>query len=78
MKLKLESRFRNSEKRPLNSAIEIAISGLQTILRIVKEAAGNSGVPGLQAGIGSILFVIDVVKVNQMQYQLFQESRCLL
>jgi hypothetical protein len=34
------------------------------ILRIAKEVAVGAGVPGLQAGIGSLLFVLGVVKVN--------------
>jgi hypothetical protein len=49
------------EKR-LKQACSIAVSGLQTTLSIAKDVTGLAGVPGLQAGISSLLVVIDAIK----------------
>ena len=64
----------DEDKQRLQTATETARSGLQTILGIAKEVAGISGIPGLQAGIGSVLLLLDVVKVicNTSVFQ----SRC--
>ncbi|TFK40513.1 hypothetical protein BDQ12DRAFT_456013 [Crucibulum laeve] len=35
------------------------LEGLRTTLSVVKDAAGNVGVPGLQAGIGGLGVIID-------------------
>jgi hypothetical protein len=48
----------------LKKACSIAVSGLQTTLSIAKDVAGVAGVPGLQAGISSLLVVIDTIKVH--------------
>jgi len=42
--------------------VSTAVAGLQTVLGLAKEVAGPTGVPGLQAGIGSLLLVLDVIK----------------
>jgi hypothetical protein len=58
-------------KDHLKQACSTAASGLHTTLQIAKEAAGHAGVPGLQAGITSLLFVLDVIKVRISQPYLF-------
>ena len=64
VKLKIESKFRRAQdKERLKNAVGTAVSGLQTILQIAREAAGNNSIPGLQGGIGGLLVVMDVVKV---------------
>lgn len=52
------------DKERIKRACSTAISGLEVTLGIAKQVAGSIGVPGLQAGIGGLLFVLDVVKVN--------------
>lgn len=62
---KLKSKFpTDTHKKRLKRACSTAINGLEATLRIVKEAAGAVGPPGLQAGIGGVLFVLSVVKVG--------------
>src|ERR1700677_4242290 len=51
------------KKRP-NQAYITAVSGLETVLTIVKDVAGSAGPPGLKAGISGLLFVLDVLKVD--------------
>ena len=48
----------------MKRACSTAISALETTLKIVKEAAGHAGPPGLQTGISGLLFVIGVIKVS--------------
>jgi hypothetical protein len=52
----------NSKKR--KQLVDSCVTGLQTTLQIIKDASGIAGVPGLQAGLAGLLFVIDVIKVN--------------
>jgi hypothetical protein len=42
------------------------VNGLQTAIKIIKGVAGPAGVavPGLQAGLSGLLFILDVVKVE--------------
>jgi hypothetical protein len=63
-KSKLISKLPTSSKEQLKRACSTAVSSLQLTLQIVKEAAGDAGVPGLQAGIGGLLLVIEVAKVD--------------
>jgi hypothetical protein len=65
---KLKSKLPTSteDKQRLNRACATVVSGLQLTLNIVREATGNIGVPGLQAGISSLLFVVDVIKVKTL------------
>lgn len=65
IKATLDSKFSASTevKKRLKSSCSTAVSGLETILRIVKESVGNAGPPGLQGGISGVLFIIDVIKV---------------
>jgi hypothetical protein len=62
----VKSKFQTSpqDKERLKRACSTAVTGLQTTLRILKEAVGDAGVPGLQAGVGGLLFVLDVIKVG--------------
>src|ERR1700674_76426 len=55
----------NDEKARMKRACSTAISALETTLKIVKEAAGHAGPPGLQTGISGLLFVIGVIKVSR-------------
>jgi hypothetical protein len=62
----LKAKFKSispQDKERLKYAVSTAVSGLQTILGLAKEVAGSTGVPGLQAGIGGLLFVLDTIKV---------------
>jgi hypothetical protein len=49
-------------------ACAVGISGLETTLQIAKEAAGHAAIPGLQTGIGSLIFILDVMKVRWLHY----------
>ena len=60
---------KGKEKR-LKQACSAAVSGLQTTLSIAKDVAGVAGVPGLQAGISSLLVAIDTVKVLRVSLRL--------
>jgi hypothetical protein len=42
------------------------VDGLHTVIEIIKDIAGPAGVavPGLQTGLSSMLFILDVVKVD--------------
>jgi hypothetical protein len=65
VKSKFKSKFliTPQDKERLKDAVSTAVSGLQTILGLAKEVAGPTGVPGLQAGIGGLLLVLDIIKV---------------
>ncbi|TDL16640.1 hypothetical protein BD410DRAFT_615445 [Rickenella mellea] len=62
VKSKIASKLPTSSNEQLKTACSTAVKALQTTLSIAKDAAGSSGVPGLQAGISGLLFVMDVVK----------------
>jgi len=66
VKYKLRSKVLTSsqDKQRLKNTILAATSALQTILGLAKEIAGPTGVPGLQAGIGGLLAVLDIIKVT--------------
>jgi hypothetical protein len=66
IKAKLASKLETSaeDKERLKRACSTAVSALETTLKIIKEAAGDAGPPGLQTGIGGLLFVLDVIKVK--------------
>jgi hypothetical protein len=66
IKSKLESKLLTTphDKERLKRACSAAISGLQTTLRIAQEAAGYAAIPGLQTGIGSLIYILDVIKVR--------------
>jgi hypothetical protein len=66
-KLKSKLLIRPQDAR-LKHACSTAVGGLQATLQILKEVAGVTGVPGLQAGIGAFLVVLDVVKVCRRLY----------
>jgi hypothetical protein len=65
-KSKLKSKLSTSpsNKERVKRACAASISGLQTTLRIAKDAAGHAAVPGLQTGIGGLIYVLDVIKVR--------------
>jgi hypothetical protein len=64
-KLLSKNLTKDREKR-FKQACSIAVNGLQTTLSIAKDVAGVAGVPGLQAGVSSLLVVIDTVKVHRL------------
>jgi hypothetical protein len=66
VKAKLASKLETNadDKERLKHACSTAISALETTLKIIKEAAGDAGPPGLQTGISGLLFVLDVIKVK--------------
>jgi hypothetical protein len=52
----------------LKSAGEIALSGLQTTLQVVKDVSNvPGGVPGLAAGIAGLAAILDAVQVHRMR-----------
>jgi hypothetical protein len=61
--LKSKWRLTKEREKRLQQAWSTAVSGLQTTLSIAKDVTGVAGVPGLQAGISSLLVVIDIIKV---------------
>jgi hypothetical protein len=60
---KLPTSSSRENKQRLKNVCAKVIPGLEATLRIVKEAAGPVGCPGMMAGIGGLLFIIDIVKV---------------
>lgn len=64
-KAKVRSKFLSAEtKERLASASNTAVDGLKFILDLFKAPADVVGVPGLKVGVESLLFVIDVIKVQ--------------
>jgi hypothetical protein len=68
VKLNFQSKFLTSpqDKERLKNAVSTAVSALETILGIAKEVAGATGVPGLQAGIGSLVVVLKITRVTPL------------
>jgi hypothetical protein len=66
VKSNFQSKFLTSpqDKERLKNAVLTAVSALGTILGIAKEVAGATGVPGLQAGIGSLVVVLKITRVT--------------
>jgi hypothetical protein len=66
IKSKLKSKLSTgpNDKERLKHACSAAITGLQITLKVAKEVAGNAAVPGLQTGIGGLIYVLDVIKVR--------------
>ena len=66
VKARLQSKHLTSpqDKQRLKNAVLTAIPALQTILDIAKGVAGATHVPGLQVGIGGLLLVLEIIKVN--------------
>jgi hypothetical protein len=73
-KLKSELTTSPKDTQRVKRACSTAASCLQAILQIAKDLAGSAGVPGLQAGIGGLLVVLDVVRV--CYYLTVMEIRC--
>jgi hypothetical protein len=73
VKSKLVSKALSGTKgsKERKNAWSAVIIGLQTTLRIVNETTASAGVPGLQSGIGSLILVLDVIKVRRNQLYLF-------
>jgi hypothetical protein len=65
VKSKLQSKLSGPhDKERVKRACSAAITGLQITLKIAKEAAGNAAIPGLQTGIGGLIFILGVIKVR--------------
>jgi hypothetical protein len=45
---------------------ETALSGLETTLRIAKDASNNAGIPRLAAGIGGLAVILEAVQVSML------------
>jgi hypothetical protein len=58
----IKSKYANKDQ--LKQACSAAVSGLHMMLQLTREAAGYTGVPGLQAGITVLLSVLDMIKVH--------------
>jgi hypothetical protein len=74
LKSKLKPKLSTSpgDKERVKRACAAGISGLQTTLRIANEVAGNAAVPGLQTGISSLIYILDVIKVRGL-HKLFDK-----
>ena len=67
VKLKSKPLISTKDREQLNHAYTVVVTGLETTLRIANQVAGNPGPPGLKAaGISSLLFALDAVKVNAL------------
>ena len=66
VKSKLRSKVLTSsqDRQRLKNIVLTAGCALHTILGLAKEVAGPTGVPGLQAGIGGLLSVLNIIKVT--------------
>jgi hypothetical protein len=62
----LSRRLTKDQEKRVKKACSIAVSGLQTTLSIAKDVASVGGLPGLQAGISSLLVVMDTIKVHRI------------
>jgi hypothetical protein len=64
IKVKLLSKSTSSTDK--DTLLQTCVNGLHTTLKIVKDTAGpaTAVVPGLQAGLNGLLFILDVVKVD--------------
>jgi hypothetical protein len=62
------SRGSTEDKDRLKRACDTAVSALATTLEIVKEASGDTGVPGLKSGITGLLFIIQAAKVRYFAF----------
>ncbi|TDL15087.1 WD40 repeat-like protein [Rickenella mellea] len=70
---KLASKLPSSSNEKLKSACSAVVEGLKITLAIAKDVSGSLGVPGLQAGISGLLFVMDVVKKTSRNTQDVEE-----
>jgi hypothetical protein len=66
VKARLQSKLLTSpqDKQRVKNAVLTSIPALQTILDIAKGVAGATHVPGLQAGIGGLCLVLEIIKVT--------------
>jgi hypothetical protein len=57
---------RSTSSRDKDRLLLTCINGLQSAIQILWDAAGpaSSGLPGLQAGLNGLFFILDVVKVD--------------
>jgi hypothetical protein len=69
VKSKLLSKRLTGDKR-LKQACSTAVCGLQRTLSIAKNITGLAGVPGLLAGISTLLVVIDIIKARHISLRL--------
>ena len=65
-KSKLVYKPKSDDKERLQLAFSNAISALKTGLQIIKGVTGSVGLgpPGLQAGLSTLLLVLDAIQVN--------------
>ena len=63
---KLMQRFQSKETREAKEVASVAVAILQKALDAFKDVAGNLGVPGLEAGVGVLLTVLQMIQVRIM------------
>jgi hypothetical protein len=66
VKSKFEFKFLATpqDKPSLKDTVSTAVAGLRTILRTTEDAAGDAEIPGIQAGIGGLVVVLNIIKVS--------------
>ena len=55
---------KKKQKEQAKEAALIAIEGLQKALGILKDVSGTIAMPGLQAGVGAVSVILDMVQVR--------------
>ncbi|KAJ7924659.1 hypothetical protein B0H13DRAFT_1977327, partial [Mycena leptocephala] len=60
LKSKLQHKFLESSKA--KEHMRTACSGLSSVLGIAKDAASNSGIPGLATALGSLQYLLDAIQ----------------
>jgi hypothetical protein len=62
LKSKLQHKFLESSKA--KEHMRTACSGLSSVLGIAKDAASNSGIPGLATALGGLQYLLDAIQVR--------------
>ena len=61
---KLKQKLQSKETKKAKEAASVAVTVLQKALDVFKDVAGNLGVPGLEAGVGVVSTVLQMIQVR--------------
>ena len=54
------------------------IAGLWTVVNVLKEVAGTSGIPGLQEGVKALAIVLNIIQVCPSHMSLKSVVDCII
>jgi hypothetical protein len=63
LKAKLPSRLTAEDKETFYLAKSTAFAGVQTVLDVLKEIAGKTGIAGLREGVKALVIILDAMQV---------------